>query len=183
MKKFTQKQVSITKTQMKNKIINFDEVEKIRIAVFDNKNVREKPPVAEVDFYFTKKQPEWDDQLVIKLRNDLYKLNNIAYKVPSDFADAQPFYDQAVKVAREFKRHTNSDLHNKLGKRYPDRYYTIPFTYLSYDPVTKSGILQVTEPFIDKNDNIDYTTNYQAIDFELDQVGKGIEFTWLGEDD
>jgi hypothetical protein len=183
MKKFKQKQVSISKTQMKNKIINFDQVEKIRVAIYSNAHSMEKPHVAEVDFHFTEKQSEWEDQTVVKLRNDLYKLNNIGYKVPADFKDAQPFYDMAVQEARKFKRRTNSDLHNKLGKRYPDRYYTIPFTYLSYDPVTESGILQITDPLVLPCGTIDFTTNYQSIDYELDKEGRGMKYTWIGEDD
>lgn len=181
MKKFTQKEVGITKTPMADKFIDFDQVEKMRIAIYAN-NTSEKPYVAEVDFYFTSPQAAWENKTDLKLRNDLYKLNNIAYKVPSDFASAQPFYDMAVECARKFKRYTGSDLHNKLGKRYPDRYYTIPYTYISYDPVTKSGVLQITLPFINDKDEIDYTTNYQAIEFQLDKVGNGLEYTWLGED-
>ncbi len=181
MKKFTQKKVGITKTPMADKIINYDEVEKMRIAVYANSG-SEKPLVAEVDFHFTTPQSTWGNQTVLKLRNDLYKLNNVAYKTPTGFDHAQEFYDRAVTRAREFKKYTSSDLHNKLGKRYPDRYYTIPFNYMSYDPKTKTGILQITHPFINSEDQVDTTTNYQCIEFELDQQGKGLEFTWLGED-
>ena len=168
---------------MKNKIINFDEVEKIRVAIYPNKNNPEKPQVAEVDFHFTVPQPEWDNEIVLKLRNDLYKLNNIAYKVPSDFKEFQPFYDKAVANARDFKKYTGSDLHNKLGKKYPDRYYTIAYTYLSYDPVTKSGILQVAEPKITDSGVIEFEDNFQSIPFELDKTGRGMEYTWIGEED
>ena len=176
MKKFQQvKKPTIEKTPMKDRYINFDQVEKMRVAVYEN----EDNFVMEVDFHFTGKQQEWDGENVVKLRNALYKINNIAYKMPSGFEDAQDFYDAAVKEARAFKKYTSSDLHNKLGRRYPDRYYTIPFLFVSYDPKTKTGKLQFTNPIFNDDETIDCLSEYQCIDFELDMKGKGLEFCWI----
>ena len=176
MKKFKkQSQGTIEKTPMIDKLIDFDLVEKMRVAVYDTSLT------AEVDFHFSTPQPEWENKAVVKLRNNLYKINNIAYKVPADFQDAEPFYEMAVARAREFKKYTNSDFHNKLGKRFPDRYYTVPFTFFSYDPTTKTGILQITNPIVTSTGKVDYTTEYQDIEFELNYEGNGLRFGWLGE--
>lgn len=176
MKKFKQVDEAVTKpdkTPMADKIINFEEVESIRIAVYHNS---ETPYVGEVIFNFASPQKEWDNATDLKLRNNLYKLNNIAYKMPADFQDAEPFYSKAVARAREFKKYTNSDMNNKLGIRFPDRYYTIPFTFMSYDPRTKTGILQITQPTILSDGTVDCLANYQVIDFELDKQGKGLNY-------
>lgn len=176
MKKFQQvKTPTIEKTPMKDRYVNFEQVEKMRIAVYEN----EDNYVMEVDFHFTEKQDEWDGEKIVKLRNALYKINNIAYKMPSGFELAQDFYDTAVKEARAFKKKHNADLHNKLGRRYPDRYYTIPFLFVSYDPHTKSGILQITNPIFNDDETIDCLSEYQKIDFELNKQGKGMEYVWI----
>lgn len=177
IKKFTNKKPELPKTEMKDKIINLAQVEKMKITVYDPKANGHQ--TLEVDFHFDSPQAEWNGHEVLKLRNELYKINNIAYKMPTGFEEFTPFYELAVQRAREFKTYTGSDLHNKLGKKYPDRYYTIPFTYASYDPVTKTGILQITMPFINTDDQIDVLTHYQCIDFELEVRGKGVNYTWI----
>ena len=177
IKQFSNKKPELPKTQMKDKIINLAQVDKMKVSVFDRK--ANGYQTLEVDFHFTSPQEEWNGHDVLKLRNELYKINNIAYKMPSGFEAFTPFYELAVQRAREFKTYTSSDLHNKLGKKYPDRYYTIPCTYVSYDPATKTGILQITMPFINADNEIDVLTNYQCIDFGLDVRGKGVDYTWI----
>ena len=99
--------------------------------------------------------------------------------MPAGFEDAEPFYEMAVARARDFKKYTSSDFHNKLGKRFPDRYYTVPFTFFSYDPNTHTGILQVTNPVVGNDGVVDYSTGYQAIEFELDNEGNGLRYAWF----
>lgn len=181
MKKFVNKTVSISKTQMIDKLIYMDDLEKMRVAVYPNEG-KEGGPVVEIDFHFTKPQAIWDNVTELKLRNGFYKLNNIAYQVPADFQDAQPFYNLAIKRSREFKKYTNSDLHCKLGKRYPDRYYTVPYNYVSYDPNTKTGILQITEPVLKADGTFNWEENYQCIDFEMNYAGNNLDYTWLSEE-
>ena len=169
-----------SKTPMANKIIDFDEVKQMRIAVYDNAT-EGKPYVCEVDFHFDTPQAAWGNVTTLKLRNNLYKLNNIAYKMPTGHEDFQPFYERAIEECRAFKKHTGADFHNKLGKRYPDRYYTIPGVMVSYDPVTKSGQLQITLPVINKYNDVDVEENYQCIDFEMQENnGKNLDWTWIG---
>lgn len=180
MKKFTNQATELPKTEMKDKIINFDQVEKMRVAVYKNDHMDKMGKyTCEVDFHFDQPQEEWDKSLTLKLRNNLYKLNNIAYKMPSGFEDLSDFYKTAIEQSRQFKKHTSSDLHNKLGKRYPDRYYTIPCTYVSYDPATQTGILQITMPVLTSTGEVDVDSNYQCIEFELDKVGRGMQYTWI----
>jgi len=177
MKKFTNQKPELPKTEMKDKIINFEAVEKMRVAVYDKNDKGEH--CFEVDFHFDSPQSEWDNSTSLKLRNNLYKINNIAYKMPSGFEDLSQFYEVAIERARELTRYTKSNLHNKLGKRYQDRYYTIPCTYVSYDPITDTGILQITQPVIDENGEVDVMSNYQCIEFEMDSAGKGLKYTWI----
>jgi len=177
MKKFSNQKPELPKTEMKDKIIDFEAVEKMRVAVYDKNEKGEQ--CLEVDFHFDTPQAEWDNSITLKLRNNLYKINNIAYKMPSGFEPLSPFYEVAIARAREFTRHTKSNLHNKLGKRYPDRYYTIPCTYVSYDPITTTGLLQITYPFINAAGESDVMSNYQCIEFEMDAKGKGLDFTWI----
>lgn len=166
------------KTPMAEKVIDFDYVEKMRIAIYQNVGT-ETPPVCEVDFHFTTPQKDWDNTMTLKLRNNLYKINNIAYKNPAGFEYFDPFYTQAIASARAFKKKHGVDLHNKLGKKYPDRYYTIPGLFVSYDNVLNCGEFQITEAQIETDDTVDVMKNYQCIPFELDQEGKGIQFTWI----
>ena len=166
------------KTPMAEKVIDFDAVEKMRVAIYPNIN-SETPPVCEVDFHFKTPQKDWDNTMTLKLRNNLYKINNIAYKNPAGFQYFDPFYTKAVQVARAFKKRHGVDLHNKLGKKYPDRYYTIPGLFVSYDDKLKCGEFQITEAEIQADDSVDVLKNYQCIPFELDQEGKNVLFGWI----
>lgn len=179
MKQFkqTKKTPTPSKTPMANKLIDFDQIKEMRIAVYDNSQ-EAKPYVCEVDFHFEQPQSEWNNQTTVKLRNQLYKINNIAYKMPAGHDDFQLFYEKAVEQCRAFKKHTSADFHNKLGIKY-ERYYTIPGLMISYDPVTKSGIFQITQPEI-VQDTIDVMQNFTTIEFELDESnGSNLSWTFI----
>jgi hypothetical protein len=166
--KQTKKTPKPSKTEMAMKVINFAEVNEMRVAVYDNTHLPEpKPFVCEVDFHFDNPQVHWNNQTVVKLRNQLYKINNIAYKLPSGFDYFEDFYERAFQECRSFKTKTNTDFHNKLGVKMPDRYYTVPGLMVSYDPVTKTGILQITEATVNRDNVAESMKNYQKIDFEL----------------
>lgn len=165
-----------TQTPIANKIIETPEVKGMRLGVFHNAGGKY---TAEVDFNFDDIQDGWKSNEV-KLRNDLYKLNNIAYKMPANFEWAEQWYENAVKRAREFTKHYNSNLHNKLGFAVKgERYYTIPFTYFSYCPVTRMALLQISAP-IDVNGSIDFYKNHAEIEIELDKEGaRNLHYAWV----
>ena len=127
-------------TQIKDKLIDPDCVSSMRLAVYHNTH---KNYVAEVDVDFKTVDPEWGDS--VKLRNDLYTLQNIQYKLPSGWRDLQPWYELAIQRAKTFADTHGEDYHCKLGKKW-ERWYTIPCTFFSYAPSEKLALLQLSIP-------------------------------------
>lgn len=113
----------------------------------------------DVDFTFSKPQAGWGMGQEVKLRNNLHKINNIAYKQPAELQFASEWYNHAVEQARLFGKHHNSNLHTKLGFRFKDRFHTVPYTYFSYCSTTYDFLLQVTIP--DENNN-EFTHHLEA---------------------
>ena len=151
--------------------IDTTQIDQMRVGVYHNADVF----TAEVIFDFVKMQPAWGD-VQVKLRNNLHKINNIAYKQPAQLTFANEWYQHAVKRAKEFGKYTNSNLHTKLGYRFEQRYHTIPYTYFSYDPNTKSFLLQASIP----DNNEDEFTNHLELEGDLTLTGKrGLHYDWF----
>ena len=170
-----------TKIPVDNKLINTAELIRFRLGVFNNPNKNNKY-TADVIFNFSDMQDGWKTNEVT-LTNDLYKLNNIAYKMPAEFDFGKEWYDAAILRSRQFAKHTNSFLCTKMGFRFPgDSYKTIPFTWFNYDPVTNLVLLQVSAPIIREDDSIDFWTNHVEYETELKQEGKGMRYQWVEQD-
>lgn len=106
MKQFKQvnkSNVAPAKTPMAEKVIDFESVEKMRVAVYPNVG-SEKPPVCEVDFHFSSPQKDWDNTMTLKLRNNLYKINNIAYKNPAGFEAFDPFLYTSNSMCKNIQK-------------------------------------------------------------------------------
>lgn len=152
--------------------IDTTQIEQMRVGVYENTDVF----TAEVIFDFATAQSGWGGENQVKLRNNLHKINNIAYKQPAQLTFANEWYQHAVKRSKEFGKYTNSNLHTKLGYRFEQRYHTIPYTYFSYDPVTKSFLLQVSIPDNDENE----FKHHMELEGDLTLTGKrNLVYDWF----
>ena len=175
MKKFIQVNIQPkTQTPIAQMCIDTTEVTAMNVGVYHNPNKF----TAQLQIDFAKPQKGWGTDRVT-LVNDLYKINNIAYKMPADFDFAKEWYDAVILKSREFTKYTGSNLHTKMGYRFNSNYHTIPYTWMSYDPNTNLCKVYLTIP--DKTG--DDFTNHVEVECTLDKVGeKNLHFCWLKED-
>ena len=128
--------------------IDTGRLDQFRVGVYHNPDKF----TVDVDFVFETPQAGWGCGQEVKLRNNLYKINNIAYKQPAQLAFANEWYGHAVEKAKAFGKYHNSNLHTKLGFQFKDRFHTVPYTYFSYCSTTYDFLLQVTIPDEDNNE-------------------------------
>jgi len=168
----------VIQTPISDKVIDTTLIRSIKLGVFHNQDML----TAQIEFGFDVQQPGWETDIV-KLTNNLSRINNIAYKMPAEFDWAKDWYDAAIAKAREFNKYTSSNCHTKLGYRFHSRYHTIPFTWFSYDPVTHLALLQVTIPEEKPNGRIDFWANHIELQLNLETQGaKGLQYTWAGKE-
>ena len=161
-----------TQTPIFNKCIETTQLSGMKLGVFHN----DTNYTAQVEFAFNDIQEGWQSQEV-KLTNNLYQMNNIAYKMPVEFSFADKWYEHAIQKGRAFTKLTKSNYHTKLGYRFDNRYYTIPYTWFSYDPNTNLALLQVTIPDVNEHE----FTNHVELEMELDMIGaKGLHYAYAG---
>jgi hypothetical protein len=153
MKKFNPiKKIPQTTVPIMQCCLDTEDLDQFRIAIYDNSNKDGKLDTVEIDFVFNTPQQGWGKSQKVKLRNDLYRINNIAYKQPAALQFAQVWYDHAITQARAFGKKHNSNLHTKLGFQFHNRYHTIPYTFFSYCSVTHEFLLQISIPDADNNE-------------------------------
>ena len=136
-----------TKVPIMQCCIDTPNLDQFRVGVYNN----EDGYTVDVDFTFTTPQAGWGQGQDIKLRNNLHKINNIAYKQPAELEFASAWYKHAVEQARAFGKRHNSNLHTKLGFQFKNRFHTVPYTYFSYCGLTHDFLLQCSIP--DASDN------------------------------
>ena len=171
-----------TKIAVSDYLIETEKLDQIRLAVYDNSATKKNCYTADVIFQFDSIVEGWKDTN-ITVQNDLYKQNNIAYKLPAEFDFAKPWYSHVIDRSRSFVKHTGSDLCTKLGYKFKgDSYKTIPYTWFNYDPNTNLALLQVANPTIDADDNIDWFSNHIEIELNLNNTGKNnLRWAWAGK--
>ena len=171
-----------TQVPVSDYLIETPKLDQIRLAVFDN-NKTKQCYSADITFQFTGIVDGWKDTQ-ITIQNDLYRMNNIAYKMPASFDFAKEWYEHAIARSRQFIKHTRSNLCTKLGYKFKgDGYKTIPFTWFNYDPTTHLGLLQVSFPIINSDDSIDFFANHVELELELKQKNSGnLRWVWAGLD-
>jgi hypothetical protein len=128
--------------------IDTQNLDQFRVGVYDNPDGF----TVDVDFAFSTPQAGWGMGQEVKLRNNLHKINNIAYKQPAVLEFANEWYKSAVEQARAFGKRHSSNMHTKLGFKFKDRFHTVPYTYFSYCSTTHDFLLQVSIPDEDNNE-------------------------------
>ena len=122
-KKSNSNELVAQSTPIADKIIQLEEVVKIRLAVYDNAartphEITTGRYVAEVDLMFKDDRNNVWLSNDIKLRNNLSKIENIKYKLPADWGFTEQWYKTAFTAAEDWaKAQTAPVLHAKLGRR------------------------------------------------------------------
>lgn len=165
-----------TQTPIADYAIDTSQIDSMRLGVFHNEG---GVYTAQVTCQCTHLQAGWNSDMV-EIRNNLHKINNIAYKMPAEFDFAEAWYDHVIARSREFKKYTQTDLHTKLGYRFNSRYHTVPYTWFSYDPNTDLALLQMTMPE-EVDGKPDFFKNHMEVEIELDQRGaRNLHYVWVG---
>ena len=154
-----------TQTPIANKVIDTTQIRGIQLGVFHNADRY----TAMMTYKFHDLQEGWNSDS-ITLTNDLYERRHIQYQMPNGFEFAQPWYSRVIDRAKQFQRQTKSNLMTKLGYRFADRYHTIPYTWVCYDPNTKLCLLQQTIP-TGTSEQPDFFAEHFEIEIELTNQG------------
>jgi len=186
MKKFKKSNANelvAQRTPIADKIIQLEEVVKIRLAVYDNAahsphEIHTGRYVAEVDIMFRDHRNIWGST-DIKLRNNLSKVENIKYKLPADWGFTEPWYKAAFHRAEQWAQsQTAPVLHAKLGRRdtvmgkhkIEKRYVNIVGTLVSVVMEKQPRmLLQLAEVNLDLEDSAEAFTDGVSDEFVLEQ--------------
>lgn len=164
MKKFIQKNSKIapeqTDVDVTRYIIDPENVNGLRLAVYENHSLGKKTYSAEIDFYHENTPSDFiglkcytERKRAVKLRQNFSDYDNVRSRIPQGLVDYKPHYDVMRRAAKRWANHHATNLHCKLGARLDNRYHTMLGNWCVYDAAQREMLLMFHLPVLGQDEN------------------------------
>jgi len=165
MKKFIQKNSKIapeqTDVDITKYIIDPENVNGLRLAVYENITRGKKAYSAEIDFYHENTPSEFEGlkcytdrkKKAVKLRQNFSDYENVRSRIPQGLVEYKPHYDVMRRAAKRWANDHATNLHCKLGARLDNRYHTMLGNWCVYDPTLREMLLMFHLPVLGQDEN------------------------------